>query len=262
MYLIGRMHPHETLYRRVLESTSTIKDYHTPLYKLDAQGISGTCAHPDCRKMVYTCTYCLQIVCPTLRCTDVYMRLNGSNKKHRVCEICATALTCAQAGMCRPCAKHHTYDMITEHLAVGSYSTPYTPFDIIVNLDFPENDARDHEITIRQVRRNPSLRSEKETALKPMILCGFYDSDHEMGSMDLRRILDCIATESKRFMLQAQRLPVILIHCTLGVSRSSTIAIAYLAELLGISTQAAYFMVKEKRKCICPNPGFRSLLGI
>ena len=53
----------------------------------------------------------------------------------------------------------------------------------------------------------------------------------------------------------------ILVHCTMGVSRSSTIVCAYLMKSRGISVQAALDMVKEKRQGVRPNPGFIKQLG-
>jgi protein-tyrosine phosphatase len=95
-----------------------------------------------------------------------------------------------------------------------------------------------------------------------MILCGCYDSENELSSRMLHKILSCIAEESKKILIEKRHVPKILIHCTAGISRSSTIAIAYLAQLLGITHQDAYERVKSKRRIIKPNDGFKALLGI
>lgn len=48
----------------------------------------------------------------------------------------------------------------------------------------------------------------------------------------------------------------ILIHCNLGVSRSSTIVIAYLMKSKQWSLKIAYDFVRDRRTCIRPNRGF------
>jgi len=256
------MNRHEVLYRSVLSVSNPKEIDSTTLYVMNDSGSSGTCCHPDCKQTVYPCEYCFRVVCPNLRCTSVYMKVKQTNTaEHVLCEQCKNKVTCGRMGMCRSCADQHKYDMITERLAVGGYTAPYSPFDIIVNLDYPENDVQEHGIVIKQVRGNPSIKTEKFDP-KPMILCGFYDSEDEFSMNTIRRILSCIAEEEKKFMMDHRRLPVILIHCTLGVSRSSTIAIAYLSDILMITHQDAYEIIKAKRKSIQPNPGFQRLLGI
>ena len=54
----------------------------------------------------------------------------------------------------------------------------------------------------------------------------------------------------------------ILFHCYAGISRSSTVAIAYLSRLVNKTTKEVYNMVKEKRPRIEPNPFFKQLLGL
>jgi hypothetical protein len=48
----------------------------------------------------------------------------------------------------------------------------------------------------------------------------------------------------------------VLVHCAAGVSRSSTICIAYLMRYHQLSFAAAYAVVLEARCIIDPNPGF------
>ncbi|KAG2068208.1 phosphatases II [Suillus decipiens] len=48
----------------------------------------------------------------------------------------------------------------------------------------------------------------------------------------------------------------VLVHCQQGVSRSPAIVIAYLIHDLGMSYEQAYTLVKLRRPCINPNPGF------
>lgn len=48
----------------------------------------------------------------------------------------------------------------------------------------------------------------------------------------------------------------VMIHCLLGVSRSTTILLAYLMKHRGMSLKSAYDMVAARRTCVRPNPGF------
>lgn len=48
----------------------------------------------------------------------------------------------------------------------------------------------------------------------------------------------------------------VLVHCHAGVSRSATIVISYLMKTNGLSADKAKAFVKNKRKCVNPNPGF------
>ena len=58
-------------------------------------------------------------------------------------------------------------------------------------------------------------------------------------------IEDCFSNKGK-----------ILIHCNAGVSRSSSIVIAYLMKREHLNYKTAYNYVKLKRNCIAPNNGF------
>lgn len=49
----------------------------------------------------------------------------------------------------------------------------------------------------------------------------------------------------------------ILIHCNAGVSRSSTVCIAYLMLCRNMNFDSAFALVKSKRECIRPNDGFQ-----
>lgn len=255
------MSQHEKMYRDILSNDDAVLC--NIRYKNVSLHSGGICSHPDCKQTVYSCDGCLRVVCPNLRCTRVYMKCSDDYaRNHAVCEECNEKITCRPSQMCIDCANNHRYDMITEHLAVGDFSSSYAPFDLIVNLDYPENDAQYHEISIRQMRRNPCVKTDPITELKPVILCGFFDAINEFNMGSLRKIMMCIAEESKRIIVNKHKLPKILIHCAAGISRSSTVAIAYLSDLLCITHQEAYQLVKLKRRVIKPNEGFQRLLRI
>ncbi|EAU80942.1 hypothetical protein CC1G_03118 [Coprinopsis cinerea okayama7 len=48
----------------------------------------------------------------------------------------------------------------------------------------------------------------------------------------------------------------VLVHCQQGVSRSASIVIAYLIRNHGMTFDNAHSLLKRKRPCVKPNPGF------
>lgn len=52
----------------------------------------------------------------------------------------------------------------------------------------------------------------------------------------------------------------VLVHCAMGISRSSAVVIAYVMRERGLTFEQAKAFVKAKRSCIQPNPGFSKQL--
>ncbi|TDL19164.1 phosphatases II [Rickenella mellea] len=52
----------------------------------------------------------------------------------------------------------------------------------------------------------------------------------------------------------------VLVHCQQGISRSAAVVIAYLIRQHNMTYDSAYKLVKAKRMCIKPNPGFEKTL--
>jgi len=62
--------------------------------------------------------------------------------------------------------------------------------------------------------------------------------------------------DSFNYIDEALKNGSVLVHCAAGISRSSTIVIAYLMKKKNWSLDEAYKFVKKKRNVICPNSGF------
>eukprot|EP01117_Protostelium_nocturnum_P006239 TRINITY_DN2252_c0_g1_i1.p1 TRINITY_DN2252_c0_g1~~TRINITY_DN2252_c0_g1_i1.p1 ORF type:complete len:326 (-),score=61.22 TRINITY_DN2252_c0_g1_i1:36-1013(-) len=65
-----------------------------------------------------------------------------------------------------------------------------------------------------------------------------------------------------KFIDEGRRQGGVLIHCAAGISRSSTLTIAYLMQTMGFSLSEAYKYVRERRPIISPNDGFTRQLQV
>ncbi|KAF9034344.1 protein-tyrosine phosphatase-like protein [Panaeolus papilionaceus] len=70
---------------------------------------------------------------------------------------------------------------------------------------------------------------------------------------DLRPHLEAVCNHIDRALKSGKN---VLVHCQQGVSRSTSIVIAYLIRNYGMTYDAAYALVLRKRPCIKPNSGF------
>jgi len=62
------------------------------------------------------------------------------------------------------------------------------------------------------------------------------------------------------FIDQGRESGGVLVHCQKGQSRSATVVVAYIMKTQKESLEKALQFVKERRKCIDPNPGFLTQL--
>jgi protein-tyrosine phosphatase len=96
----------------------------------------------------------------------------------------------------------------------------------------------------------------------------FYYSDQEDVEIFGRRIekfrvpvRDLPSEDLKRYFMQATDFikgcldenKSVLVHCSMGISRSATVVIAYLIRFEKLTLVEAYGKVKSARDCICPN---------
>lgn len=135
-----------------------------------------------------------------------------------------------------PDVKIEHFNMITDCVAVGDVSSSYDSFDVIINLAFPTNGAPHLGIVDSDVNG------------KRVINIGIYDSPDEP-------MLDIIKNVIPR-LLELPSDTRILFHCHAGISRSTTMATAYLSKRTGLSLNQTLDFIRSKRHIIQPNPGF------
>jgi protein-tyrosine phosphatase len=126
--------------------------------------------------------------------------------------------------------------MITDYVAIGDVSSSYDSFNVIVNLAFPTNGAPHLGIVDSDVNG------------KRVINIGIFDSPDEP-------MLDILKDVMPR-LLELPNDTRILFHCHAGISRSTTIATAYLSKRFGLTLNQTLDFIRSKRHIIQPNPGF------
>jgi len=183
------------------------------------------------------CKDCHKYVCDI--CVKTNKTIMFVLKKHYYCVECEDEICCFKK-ICGRCDRN-PFHMITDRIAVGSCDSQYN-FDIIVNLNYPENNVKEDEIKI--------IKKQNQM----IILVGITDTESK---------------EKEVYILLKNIIPVlyenynnskILFHCFAGMSRSAMFAIGYLSYSMNITIEDAIELVKEKRKFIEVNKGFLKAL--
>jgi len=145
---------------------------------------------------------------------------------------------------------YHTptsFNMITDTVAIGDWTSSYEPFDVIFNFNYPGNRARD-----QQIHRSSVFHKNKE---KIIYTIGLYDTNYYNEAL-LNIFINLLPH------LKIDKNKRILFHCYAGISRSSTAAILYFMISTHESLPSIYKMIVDKRPHINPNPAFRKILNI
>ena len=145
---------------------------------------------------------------------------------------------------------YHTptsFDMITDTVAIGDWTSSYESFDVIFNFNYPDNRAHD-----QQIHRTSVFHKNKE---KIIYTIGLYDTSHYNQPLlnIFKNLLPYLNIENGKR---------ILFHCYAGISRSSTAAILYFMMSSNLSLLSIYDMIAAKRPRILPNPAFLKILNI
>ena len=138
-----------------------------------------------------------------------------------------------------------SYTWITSNVAIGNFESSYDPFNVIVNLNFPYNHAEHNSIRTNIDRQSDSI----------IYRVGINDSPDE----DMYNLLKVMIPKLIH-IYQSHPDYKFLFHCYAGISRSSTLAIAFIAITNNISVEDAYQLALSRRPIINPNEGFRKAL--
>lgn len=184
------------------------------------------------------CYDCKKYMCNS--CIDSEKSISFVLKKHNKCIECEEEICCYKL-ICHNCDKN-PYHMISDNIGVGSCDSDYKDFDVIINLNYPENNVAENDTRVQ--KQNNKL----------IIYLGLLDNEYK-GKEFKRYLSDIIPLLYKYY-----RDKRILFHCFSGVSRSAAFAIAYLFCTQNISFEEAFEITKSKRKFINPNKEFLSVL--
>lgn len=116
--------------------------------------------------------------------------------------------------------------------------------------------------------RHPDIL--RSLGIKYIVTCNKEDKPYKKGEFvsfhllwddDPDQILFPSIVEAYNFMNAAiNRGQKVLVHCYAGISRSASVVIFYLMMKRGWGFQKAYEYVKQRRKIVDPNDGFRNQL--
>lgn len=187
-------------------------------------------------------------------CDTCFKTVLDTDDTHTKCVGCEAAFVCCKSGVCMLCAWKHPFHFITDHVAVGSRSSEYDLFDIVIDMNSPQNGTVEGDL---------KLDKQKRPGRTPLFIlkCGIQDCELEGYQGYALAMFDAIHRFLGKFNVFDYSYKI-LFHCYAGVSRSASAAIYHLAKVTNISTTEAYQMVKEKRKWIKPNKGFLQTLCV
>jgi hypothetical protein len=201
--------------------------------------VSITCAQCNNKQELLQCSDCYTKIC--VSCHPIVekkeIKTIWTPRTHQMCLECEKKLVCYGKGICRTCDV--PYHWITENLAVGSCSTPYHLFDVVLNLNHPENGMR-HSTAHTYQKGNTTVHA-----------WGIRDTEIDTPLMEMP--LQTVKAMMKEPTQQSKK---VLIHCFAGFSRSVALAAAYLALEQDISVDDAVKQIQKVRKYIGPNPDF------
>jgi len=141
-----------------------------------------------------------------------------------------------------PLSEH--YSVITPNIALGNSNSSYEPFDVVINMTYPGNNAQRNNIHAETIQN------------KIIVRIGIYDNPDE----NIGPIIDNIIP---KLIIHTKLNPnhFILFQCNTGISRSATILIGYLSVLWNLPYRKIIDFIKERRKIVNPNHGFMTALS-
>jgi hypothetical protein len=155
------------------------------------------------------------------------------------------------------------FDMITDTIAIGDYQSSYDTFDVIVNLNYPH--CRQHHVDLDGVPRTCGDLDEGEINIvhasgKTIYDVGLLDSTQPEDRGKVTTVIETVIPSLMTRVMVAPdgstATPRILFHCFAGMSRSVTMAVAYLSKIFQHPLHHVddYIeQIRKKRPIIAPN---------
>lgn len=138
-----------------------------------------------------------------------------------------------------------SYDWITDRVAIGDYKSSYAGFDVVVNLNFPNNCVSYHSI---------GTAYDGSTTVYAV---GIHDKEYESDS--LSKVMDqLLPILLQRFTEKPTSR--FLFHCRAGISRSVSMAMAFMVETTHSTLHQALEQIQRIRPIASPNIGFMVML--
>lgn len=119
--------------------------------------------------------------------------------------------------------------------------------------------AQDHGVT-----HVVSLVTQQEAAMLPPLPSTIHERRHRIDDANTPAIyayLDALLDATTSYIRDVRALGgVVLVHCVMGISRSSTVVLDYLMARDAFPLDAALERLTAVRYCVCPNPAFQRVL--
>lgn len=138
---------------------------------------------------------------------------------------------------------------ITPTICIGGETSSYEDFQVVVNANYPPN-----RIAHDKIGRRQEKLGKTECTLYLVGLC-----DHDIEKETLPYFLDYLIPRLRNKYVENPNTKF-LFHCFAGKSRSVTIALSFMVEVLGMTLNDALNLVQEKRPIINPRPLFIEIL--
>lgn len=205
-----------------------------------------------CKTCVSTRQFCVEC--------DRSVCMSCDHKNHNMCLECQQVVVCHPCGVCSFCIHDNPFHMITDTVAVGNRNSPYELFDVVIDLNYPDNGVQAAETKIDR----QTYGKLPEYKIRVGMLDCSLDEYQPFVDKHFSAIHELIEQIKDRFVKKQRKPPRILFHCYAGISRSVSTAAWHLSK---ISTEhdmtpiKALELIQAKRKIAQPNEGFVKTLS-
>ena len=145
---------------------------------------------------------------------------------------------------------HASYHFITDRLAVGNLGSRAVPGFCAVVTVMPDKE-RPGILAVELTERSPQV-----PAGVPVHLIDIADGEGWHLGADAHRLRTYL-DEATAFIAEHIKNGCVLVHCAAGLSRSPSVAAAYLCRYAGMSLNEAVSLIRSRRPHVAPWDGFK-----